>query len=58
MIVYLAENKTTRKVYVGQTCQSLEERKYMHVYDSKYGSSLIFHRALRKYRQEKAECAA
>ena len=55
MFVYLAENKTTRKVYVGQTCQSLEERKYMHVYDSKGGSALIFHKALRKYGIESFE---
>ncbi len=49
MIIYLAENKTTRKIYIGQTSYTLEERRASHLYEAMHSSQLIFHKALRKY---------
>lgn len=52
MIIYKAENKINGKVYIGQTSKSLEERKKIHLKDSKGNSHYVFHRALRKYGDE------
>lgn len=49
MVIYSATNQLDGKVYVGQTTGSLKNRRYFHEYDSMKGSTLLFHRALRKY---------
>lgn len=47
--IYLARNPVNGKGYVGQTGQSLEERRIGHEKAAKNGSSCVFHKALRKY---------
>lgn len=50
MIIYKATNKINGKVYVGQTIQGLNDRKYSHKRHSfKKNSPAHFHRAIRKY---------
>lgn len=47
--IYLAQNKHTGKVYIGQTKQTVDKRWKRHVSESKAGSKLYFHRAIFKY---------
>ncbi len=47
--VYLATNTINGKMYVGKTKWSISHRKYEHEHCTKRGSTLLFHRALRKY---------
>lgn len=49
MIIYKATNKLNRKIYIGQTSKSLEERKLTHKNRAKFGSTYHFHNAIRKY---------
>lgn len=49
MIIYKAENKLNGKVYIGQTIQSLSDRKARHLKDSEKNSPFVFHRAIKKY---------
>lgn len=49
MIIYKIINKTNGKVYVGQTIVSLNQRWSKHKSDTKRGSNLAIHNALRKY---------
>ena len=52
-IIYLFTNKVNGKKYVGQTVQTLANRRYKHRWDaknSKYNS--IFHKALLKYGED------
>lgn len=49
MIIYKATNKTNGKVYIGQTCNTLEYRKNQHERDCKYHRNSYFHEALLKY---------
>jgi group I intron endonuclease len=50
LIVYIARNKITDKVYVGQTTVSLAERKGDHKRKSQiHNSKSYFHSAIRKY---------
>ncbi len=46
--IYLVTNTINGKHYVGQT-QDMDRRKKGHKRDAEKGSSLIFHRAIRKY---------
>jgi hypothetical protein len=39
------------KMYIGKT-KNLKNRKYIHLWDAKKGSDLIFHRAIMKYGEE------
>jgi len=49
-IIYKVENIQNRKIYIGQTIKSLDERKYEHIYQSiKKDSQYYFHKAIRKY---------
>lgn len=48
-IVYGARNKVNGKWYIGKTVQSLHDRKLTHERDTRNGSKLAFHRAIRKY---------
>lgn len=47
--VYVATCTVNGKQYVGKTMQWLSRRKLRHFKDAEAGSSLIFHRAIRKY---------
>tara|TARA_R110000782_G_C14669905_1_gene398861 strand:- start:40 stop:696 length:657 start_codon:yes stop_codon:yes gene_type:complete len=49
MIIYKVTNKVIGKVYIGQTCKQLDERKRAHYKSSRLGSTTHFHRALSKY---------
>ena len=50
MIIYKAINQVNGKIYIGQTIQSLEQRKREHINDSKSDKrSFYFHKALNKY---------
>lgn len=51
-IVYKHTNKINGKCYVGKAINSWEYRWKNHLYDSKCGSELYFHRAIRKYGYE------
>jgi group I intron endonuclease len=51
-IIYKATNTVNNKVYIGQTMAKLSVRKSKHIYDSKNGSNIYFHLALRKYKLE------
>lgn len=55
MIVYLIRNIINGKGYVGQTVRSLERRWKQHLSDSKKGSKLYIHSAIRKYGEENFE---
>lgn len=48
-LIYLATNLKNNKVYIGQTLRKLDVRIDRHIKDAKYGSELIFHRAIRKH---------
>ena len=49
-IIYTATNKVNGKVYVGQTIQSLKERKAQHKFDAKTRKfNSYFHNSIRKY---------
>ncbi len=47
--VYMATNKANGKRYVGKTVGTVESRRRSHELSADGGSSLYFHRALRKY---------
>ena len=47
-VIYKAINLVNGKMYIGQTVQKLEHRKWKHYSEAK-NSSLIFHRAIMKY---------
>lgn len=51
MFIYKATSTTTGKVYIGQSCQTLEKRMSQHLYKatSDYDPSNHFHNAIRKY---------
>jgi group I intron endonuclease len=50
MVIYMVTNKVNGKSYVGQTINSLEQRKGEHVRRSSLNNdNLYFHNALRKY---------
>ena len=51
-LVYKHTSKISGKSYIGYTSKSLDERLKGHLYDTKYGSTLAFHNALRKYGKE------
>lgn len=48
-IVYQATNKATKKIYVGQSVESLSMRKCKHRNEAEHGNDSYFGRALRKY---------
>ena len=51
MFIYKATSVTTGKVYIGQSCQTLEKRMSQHLYKatSDYDPNNHFHNAIRKY---------
>ena len=51
MYIYKATSKTTNKVYIGQSCQSLEKRMHQHLCraTTNYDPNNHFHNAIRKY---------
>jgi group I intron endonuclease len=49
MIIYKVTHRINNKVYIGQTCKELEERKKAHYKSSRLGSNTNFHMALSKY---------
>ena len=51
MYIYKATSKTTGKVYIGQSCQSLDKRMNQHLSRAmtNYDPSNHFHNAIRKY---------
>ena len=51
-IVYAVTNKETKKMYVGVTTKSLEERKKDHIKKSKKGKSYEFQHAIATYGAE------
>ncbi len=48
--VYRATNKVNGKAYIGFAA-NMNGRRYVHYSDARSGSSLYFHRALRKYKE-------
>ena len=52
-LIYKVTNKIDNKAYIGQTIRPLNIRIERHLKDAKYGSKLIFHKALKKYGIEK-----
>jgi len=52
MIIYRVTNKINGKCYIGQTIKTLNRRKTGHYSSMRYGSELIFHKALRKYNKD------
>lgn len=53
--VYCATNKINGKKYVGKTVGLLFDRKMIHYYDTRNGSKLYFHNAIRKYGEDAFE---
>jgi len=51
-IVYKVYNKISNKVYIGQTINTLEERKYHHYYSLRYNYNNHFKNALKKYNED------
>ncbi len=49
MIIYKVTNTVNNKVYIGQTCNTLEYRRSQHERDCKYHRNSYFHEALLKY---------
>lgn len=49
MEIYATICNANGKLYIGQTTETKEKRWYRHQNDAKNGSSLPFHRAIRKY---------
>ena len=47
--IYMLQNKVNSKMYIGKTMRRLETRIERHLKDTKYGSELAIHRAIRKY---------
>jgi hypothetical protein len=51
-IIYASRNRKNGKYYIGQSTQSLNNRRIKHESDAKNNSPYPFHRALRKYNYE------
>lgn len=49
MIIYLIKNIINSKVYIGQTINSLKQRRCGHISDSRRGKDTKISRALKKY---------
>lgn len=45
-------NNVNKKIYIGKTIRTLEQRKWQHYNDTLNGSQTYFHRALRKYNKK------
>lgn len=52
MVVYKITCKINNKIYVGQTCETLQKRFKRHMGYQKYESDTKFYRAVRKYGEE------
>ena len=52
MIVYIIRNAVNGKIYVGQTCQTVELRLRSHFKQAKYGRGTHFCNAIRKYGEQ------
>jgi len=56
MIIYQVRNNINKKIYIGKTIRTLEQRQWQHYYDAfKRNSQTYFHRSLRKYGKESFE---
>lgn len=56
MIIYKITNKINKKIYIGQTTQSLRKRWYGHIFTSKHDKyHMAIARAIRKYGKENFE---
>ena len=56
MIIYKAENKIDKKVYIGKTIVSLEKRKWQHIYQAKRKKyKTYFYSAIIKHSEENFE---
>lgn len=53
--IYKATNTVNGKMYIGQTIQGLGIRKWRHFQDTKRGSNIVFHKAIRKYGEDNFE---
>lgn len=55
-LIYKVVNKTNGKIYIGQTVNTLTQRKSGHYHEAKYGkTNYVFHKALKKYRRKDFE---
>jgi group I intron endonuclease len=54
-IIYCALNIVNNKRYIRQTIRSLQRRKNEHIHQAKHGSEFTFHKAIRKYNEDKFE---
>lgn len=52
MIIYKVTNLINKKVYIGQTIRTLEQRKWQHLEAAKHGCKTHFYNAIRKYGAE------
>lgn len=52
MIIYKIINKINKKVYIGQTCESLNRRFHRHKSHARQGTDTHLYRAIRKYGEE------
>ncbi len=50
--IYKVTNTNNGKVYIGKTCQTVQQRWGRHLLDAKKGMDLRFYRAIRKYGPE------
>lgn len=56
MIIYMVTNKINGKKYIGQTKNSLPQRKHRHHSDARnHRTTMYFHNALRKYGEKAFE---
>jgi len=49
MIIYKVKNTVNKKVYIGKTTQTLDERRKRHEKIAKYNPKTHFHRSIKKY---------
>ena len=53
MIIYIVENLKNKKVYIGKTIHSLQNRKSSHLFATKTNrENVYFHSALKKYGED------
>lgn len=55
MLIYEAYNRNNGKVYIGLTTKALKQRKSAHIRSAKSGSSMYFHKAIRKHGEDAFE---
>lgn len=55
MLIYKVKNIINKKIYIGKTTNTLQERKKSHEKKAKYKPKTHFHRALKKYGNDNFE---